>query len=281
MADQDDTSEPTAPASLEVAVAAGDAEEDLAALLRLRDELLEHYQPTGRVEELLVDRIVGLQWRLRRVQRAERGLIGDRTRDVLRKRRVQRHDDGDEEVSEGLWGNALMRSSNHHALAHALGFVTELRQQVRGKEKPDVNEARVEFNKLFGFDEDDWPTGKAASMLVLLNILNEDGRCIENVNEEQRTRRVQKIRRELVRDLGEVERALVTLHDIAKAIALAGDAAAVEAKSLPQAHDLQALSRYEQHLIKTMEVAETTLRKEQARRRLRTAIVQSYRDRWH
>lgn len=51
--------------------------EDESLLEELRQQVLDDLQPQGGVENLLVDRIVSLAWRLRRLQRIEAGLIAN------------------------------------------------------------------------------------------------------------------------------------------------------------------------------------------------------------
>ncbi len=50
-------------------------DEDAAEFRALQDRMYEDLSPVGAVEELLVDRITSLAWRLRRVMRVESGLL--------------------------------------------------------------------------------------------------------------------------------------------------------------------------------------------------------------
>jgi len=280
MADQDDTSDPTAPASLEVAVTAGDAEEDLTALLQLHDELSDHYQPSGPVEVLLVDRIVGLHWRLRRVGRVERGAIAGRTQGTINERAEERNEEAVEEQRYSF-GTRTLDSSNPVVFERSLEQIVELRRTVKAREPLCLEDDIDTLRDIFGRDDEGVPAGLGGELAILLAILEDDGAGMEGVPVDERPERVEKIHRKVVRQLGKVIKALEQLRVLAQVDADAEDRAAIEAQSLPQAHELQALARYEQHLVKSLDVAETTLRRQQARRRMRTAISQSYRDRFH
>ena len=61
-------------AQVEVLLSRG---EKAADLVTLREELYQDLRPEGSVESLLVDRIVSLVWRLRRLQSAEVGLFNE------------------------------------------------------------------------------------------------------------------------------------------------------------------------------------------------------------
>ena len=50
-------------------------DEDPSELAELRQRLLDYFEPEGHLERLLVDRIVQLAWRLRRLGRTEVGLF--------------------------------------------------------------------------------------------------------------------------------------------------------------------------------------------------------------
>jgi hypothetical protein len=280
MADQHETSEPTAPASLEVAVQAGDAEEDLTALLQLRDQLTDHYRPSGPVEELLADRIVGLHWRLRRVARNERGRIAGRTEDVIEQRETELKTDSDDEQRYSF-GTSTLDSSNPVTIARGLREMTELRDLVKQGEAVDLDYEREALTQIFGCGADDLPRGLGAEIVLFLAILEDDGEGMVDVAEEDRPAKLDSIRRTTVRKLGKLIKGLDHLRVLAQADADTANQAAVEASAMPLAHDLQALARWEQHLVKSLDVAETALRREQARRRMRGAILAHWRDRWH
>lgn len=57
----------------EVLITAGEAQEDEAALAALRDDMCADLKPRGALEEFLVDHLVALMWRWRRVLRFETG----------------------------------------------------------------------------------------------------------------------------------------------------------------------------------------------------------------
>ncbi len=62
----------------EVVIDSGDGKENRADFETLLSQLQEDRQPVGMLEELLVEKIASLYWRLARVYRAEKGEIQER-----------------------------------------------------------------------------------------------------------------------------------------------------------------------------------------------------------
>ena len=67
----------------ETVITTGEFQEDRRAFDDAREDFVQHYQPSGPVEEMLVDRIVNCYWRLSRAARAERGQIAIQTTDTI------------------------------------------------------------------------------------------------------------------------------------------------------------------------------------------------------
>ena len=93
----------------EALILAGEGREDAEAFDHLSAGLRQSVAPGGMVEELLVDQLAALAWRLRRVYRYEAAAIrmgADRPEDVLREaalRRERPSPDADAEEDEPRW----------------------------------------------------------------------------------------------------------------------------------------------------------------------------------
>lgn len=82
--------------SNEVVLKAGDIKERKKDFEELKTRLIEDLQPTGVLEEMLVDKIASTYWRLRRVIKAESGEIIKQTNNFWFKRSLERGKEADE-----------------------------------------------------------------------------------------------------------------------------------------------------------------------------------------
>jgi hypothetical protein len=81
----------------------------------IRDDLSQDLQPVGPLESALVDRIVGLLWRLRRVERIEAGILAWRYHGVLRERARMSKFAAEQRLMRG--GQDVTLDTRKHALA--------------------------------------------------------------------------------------------------------------------------------------------------------------------
>ncbi len=84
--------------STETLITDGESKEDAATLEALREELQADLAPQGPLQEILVDRLVALVWRWRRVLRFETGATREGADEVVadwiqRQRRAQKRQD--------------------------------------------------------------------------------------------------------------------------------------------------------------------------------------------
>lgn len=128
----------------------GDAAEDASDYARLVGDLRAHYGVEGPVEEVLLERLASLTWRLRRLALIEaalatQGTIGLRWRASLERLREARA-----ELAVGSLDDGLMRSVNPELLAQGLGMLEGLIAQIEARQVPTVETVRTTRDRVLG-----------------------------------------------------------------------------------------------------------------------------------
>lgn len=94
-------------------------DEDESALIKLREGFNNEFSPVGDIEEILVDRIVSLIWRLKRLGRTEVGIFRFRLNNRRRDPFMIISDDvsalGESFINDGLGANAFSKLSRYES----------------------------------------------------------------------------------------------------------------------------------------------------------------------
>lgn len=229
----------------------GDAAEDAAAYAQLRRDLVQHDDPRGPWETLLLDRVVSLAWRLQRIPKVERGLLTKATLGLswARASRRLREAHAPDLGRLGVDGAAL--ATNPHRLAQSVQSVRTLRAAI-AEGAPDPALARRVLIEVFGNDLHGTPLGAGSTLLEALQSPHDPAEPFARLDE-------------LLALLG-------ALQETAELEAAYGDQAAVETRLLPGENAAQALQRYERHLQREMVGAVRELERAQAKRRMEEAL---------
>jgi len=134
----------------------GPAQEDDAEMEHLLTALRDDLQPSGALEEILVEKIAVCYWRLRRVLRAENGEIRRDTDDAPRSLRLQLTMQAALAAEKDSVRPSALRSSSY-GLDALLEFLTQLQVEVEEKKALSKGSLRT-LARYFG----DGPEGLAA-----------------------------------------------------------------------------------------------------------------------
>ena len=121
--------------------------EDPEALEALEHGLKAEFQPVGELEKALVDRLVGLTWRLRRIATIEAGVLSRRYFEVLAER-SQNESRSCVRLASDLWGvqpmEVLDPEKHEKAVAEAQEYRQEQKSEICTQAEAFVRDCRQE-----------------------------------------------------------------------------------------------------------------------------------------
>lgn len=247
----------------------GDAGEDVAEYEALRQAMLDHHLPQGPIEEELVDRLVDLSWRLRRIVRVERGLATQHVLDDDNRRSGPSFDIG-ELLDPEVEIVDVLESNDPAEIALALAQVEALRAAVEAGTLQTLAEAVQGLDSLLGHDSDDERQPEVKQIALALAQVESAPRRGKKRTEASPL--PDAVRASVIAALRTIEDRLRFRAVQARAWARAIRVADVEARALPAPYMLKEIARYEAHVEDCLVRTARTLRREQARRRLRQAF---------
>ena len=248
----------------------GNAAEDADAYEQLWAEMAAWYGVQGPVETALLDRVVSLTWRLRRVPRAERGIVTQATVGLIYRRRSGRITNAKRQsYFPGITDGAMIETTNSVTATRAvqeLQLVASMLLVGEGESPSwEVSAVFKPLMQVFGTDERS-PSGIAG-------LGGEIGMCIAMWHTA-----LQGVAPGAVRPSVALGMAQERLDDvIAMFEGLAEefereehqrDRGAAEERVLPPAATLKGLADYERHLTRELREATAELERAIARRRL-------------
>lgn len=253
-----------------VTVRSGDAAEDHLAYADHRDGLARGYGVQGPIEEMLLDRVAGLSWRLKRLQRVERGTIGVRAHHSRQQlKRNLEHTAAQEKAAMVGTKRSVLESDNPEVLAAAARQVRGLREQLESGTVPDPKEALKVLLEVFGpVAEGGALKGRGQLIGVLLWQLSRAQTHPDTEDAEAVRQAGQRMRAYVAAQLLEVERLIGAFEATVRRNARDFATAAVESRSWLKEDGIKSLVLYERHLQHELVGAVRELERAVARRRL-------------
>ena len=246
----------------------GDAAEDPDDYAQLWKEMAAWYQVVGPVEHALLDRVVSLTWRLRRVPRVERGIVTRATVGMTYRRAVTRVVQARDEAPLAQMESTGMLSTTRSATAlAAVQALRGLRELLDAAPKVPFTLGEIVpiIVRVFGKDSRTdigiYGLGDRLAMVVSMFHASMEGRGPEGVSRQQ-------LKTAALALCNQIIATFQGLHDELAHDERLQDEAAAQALALPPAADRKGLAAYERHLHDSLHDATEQLRQAIARRRL-------------
>jgi len=260
---------PDLPPDLEVVLNRhGDAPDDEQALHTLRDELTAQFQVQGALEEMLLHRVITLTWRLRRLQRFERGEMLKRTKGIRAQELQWRQRNGARDFKARETEERGLFSSDYPAVlqvgADALEDLLAIIQSREVERLPEQKALVDMLSLVFGFNQAGALQGASMELLVGISSLQSHAAGDEGTEDFDPAHIWTVLQERLAHALKGVH---ILLGD-AQQRTSASDLAEAESKLLLFQKDLQRLTIYERHLETALYRSINQLQKAIARRKL-------------